>query len=379
MNTPRRPSVPAVPPVVLASTFTFDDTEGEALAASQRDDYLYSRWSNPTVAALEARLAALEGAERAIATGSGMAAVSLALLAASRRGGPVLMQDEVYGGTHELAETVLRGLGLDLVRVPLDGLVDAARALPEGATVYLEVPTNPTLRVPDLPAVAAAAPADALVVVDATFATPVLLRPLAHGAHLVVHSATKYLAGHHDVLAGVVAGGGPVMEEVWRLRKLLGPVLDPDAAYRVWRGLETLELRVLRQSETCAELARRLAGHPAVARVHHPGLPGHPDHARAARLLAGAGGVLSFEVAAGDEAAARVANALERFHRAPSLGGTRSLVSWPAGVSHIGLTADERARSGVSGRLLRLAFGLEPVEPLWADLEQALGRAAAAG
>ncbi|MGM0578529.1 MAG: trans-sulfuration enzyme family protein [Myxococcota bacterium] len=370
---------PAVPPVVLSTTFPFPDVASMARAARTRDAYLYGRWANPTVEAVEDRLRRLEGAEAAIICGSGMAALSLGHLAAMGHGsdggprdGTLLVQREVYGGTHELAELLLPSFGLRVERAGIDDLAERAAELPAGSAVHVEVPTNPLIRVVDLDALREAMPDDAVLVVDATFASPVNLRALEHGADLVVHSASKYLGGHHDVVAGAMAGSKALVEAAWRLRKLLGPVLDPDAAYRLWRGMETLELRVARQNASAETLARRLDAHHAVVRVHHPGLPSHPDHVLAGRLLDGAGGVLSFEVEGGAEAASRVADALGRFRIAASLGGVRSLVSWPAGVSHVGLSEAERASSGVSAGLLRLALGTEPVEGLWADLEQAL-------
>lgn len=366
-------SRPAVPPVVLSSTFAFPDTESEARAARERTPDIYTRWSNPTLTAAEDRIAALEGADRALVCGSGMAAITLSLFGTARRGGRLLVQEPVYGGTHELCEHVLGPMGIDVLRAPVDGLIAAAGGLPTGSTIYLEVPANPTNRVADLPAIRRAAPSDAQIVVDATFATPLGLRPLAHGATLSVHSASKYLGGHHDLIAGCVAGDAELMEEIWSLRKLFGPVLDPAGAYRLWRGLETLELRFPRQCQTARILASRLDEHGAVAQVHHPSVPTHPDHETAARLLDHAGAVVSFEVR-GDGADARaVANRLERFSHAPSLGGINSLVSWPAGVSHVGLSPEEQARSGVPPSLLRLAIGVEEPDLLWSDLASALG------
>ncbi len=365
-------SRPVVPPLVLSSTFAFENVAEEARAAAERTPHLYTRWSNPTLQAVEERIAGLEGAECAYVAGSGMGAVSMALLAATRRGGPALVQTPVYGGTHELCGHVLQRFGVSVERATVSDLPAAAARLPDKATIYLELPANPTNRVADLPAIRAAAPSDAVIVVDATFATPVCFRALEHGADLVLHSATKYLAGHHDVIAGVVAGSGPLMDEVWTLRKLLGAVLDPSGAYRLWRGLETLDLRVRRQCETTSRLAVWLHEHPAVQRAHYPTLPDHPDHAVATRLMSGFGGVVSFEVTGGSEAAQAVADRLRHFEHAPSLGGVRSLVSWPAGVSHIGLSEAERAASGVDGSLLRLAIGVEDYEVLRADLEQAL-------
>ena len=231
------------------------------------------------------------------------------------------------------------------------------------------------IRLADIEAIRLQAPQDARIIVDATFATPLNVRVLELGADLAVHSATKYLGGHHDLIAGVVAGGDELMARVWLMRKLFGPVLDPAAAYRLWRGLETLSLRVTRQNETAATLAARLATHPRVERVHYPTLPSHPDHALATRVMNGCGGVLSFEVAGGAAGAAAVADATQHVARAASLGGVSTLITWPSGVTHMGLTESERAASGVAPGLLRVAVGVEPVDALWRDLEQALAAA----
>ncbi|MDP6945961.1 MAG: aminotransferase class I/II-fold pyridoxal phosphate-dependent enzyme [Myxococcota bacterium] len=370
-------SRPLVPPIVLSSTFEFDDADAMTEAALKPGHTpLYSRWSNPTVAAAENAIATLEGAERALVTSSGMSAIHIALIAALDVGhgepGVLLCQREVYGGTHELVEHVLAPLGVRVQRAGLDDIATAAAALPPGSVIHLEMPTNPLIRVVDLPAVRAAAPPDTRLVVDATFATPVNFRALEQGADISVHSATKYLGGHHDVIAGSIAGSGELLRKAWTLRKLFGPVLDPAAAYRLWRGLETLELRVSRQNASALALSERLRSHSAVARVHYPGLSDHPDHAVAARLFTGAGGVLSFEVRGDDRAAARVVNRVETIARAASLGGVSSLVTWPAGVTHAGLTDEERAASGLSPNLLRLAVGVEAVETLWQDLSRAL-------
>ncbi len=356
-------SRPAVPPVVLASTFVFEDAESMARSVTEHDSHLYSRWSNPTVEALEADVARLEGASACVAFGSGMAAVHAALLAAIEGAPALAVQREIYGGTHEL-------LGFASWPCPVSrfSLVDAvktAAALPEGAVILLELPTNPTVRVVDLEGVRAAAP-NATIIVDATFASPVLSRPLEHGADLVVHSATKYLAGHHDVVAGVVSGSD--LDAVWRVRKVLGAVLDPAAAYRVWRGLRTLKLRVTQQNATAELLSARLEEHPRVLAVHHPSLPSHPDHGRLGGVLKAGGGVFSFDVA--DPSA--VLNRLTRFELAPSLGGTNTLITWAAGVTHANVSPRERAKAGVTEGLLRVAVGLEDAEELWADLEGAL-------
>lgn len=365
---------PLVPPVVLASTFDFDTTADMAASVPDKgqtpdpDDPLYTRWSNPTARSVEARIAALEGAEGAWLTGSGMAAIHTALMVGHvLRPGPMLVQREVYGGTSELVDGIFPLLGVDVHRADLAELPQAAAQL-QPTTVFTELPSNPLLRIVDLPAVRAAAPG-ATLITDATFATPLNCRPLDHGADVVVHSASKYLGGHHDLIAGVLSASGERLRLAWRLRKLFGPTLDPAACYRLWRGLETLVVRVRHQNALGAELARRLSHHPAVLRVHHPSLPEHPDHALAQRLLDGVGGVLSFEIAG---SAAALSDRLRRFRIAPSLGGPHSLVTWPSAVTHAGLSAQEQADAGLGGGLVRLALGLEDTDVLWADLTQAL-------
>ncbi|MDP6942852.1 MAG: aminotransferase class I/II-fold pyridoxal phosphate-dependent enzyme [Myxococcota bacterium] len=393
-DTSKGPSKPIVPPIVLSSTFEFPTAESMIDAAVRPcTDHLYTRWSNPTLAQVEQRVAELEGAEQALLTASGMSAIHVALMAALDVGsgrtanggqtgsgaegetGVLLVQRETYGATHELVEHVLSPLGIEVRRANVDAMADAAGSLPPRSVIYVELPTNPLIRLVDVSAVRRQAPEDACIIVDATFATPINVRVLDLGADLSVHSATKYLGGHHDLIAGVVSGNGPLIARAWRMRKLFGPVLDPAAAYRLWRGLETLALRVERQNASAADLARRLSNHPRVERVHHPTLEAHPDHALSRRMMRGCGGVLSFEVAGGAPGAAAVANATGHIARAASLGGVSTLVTWPSGVTHVGLSPDERAASGVGPGLLRLAVGIEPVETLWEDLAQALEEA----
>jgi cystathionine beta-lyase/cystathionine gamma-synthase len=365
-------SRPVRPPLVLSSTFVFDDADAMDRAVSALDAPLYTRWDNPTIAGVEARLAALEGADRGLLLSSGMAAVHLAWLAATEGGGPLIVQEAVYGGTEEL----LRALPWPGVRrLPIEGMIEAAAALPAGAVLHLELPTNPQGRLVDLAALCAAAP-HVTVVVDATFASPVLLQPARLGAALVVHSATKYLGGHHDLIAGLIAGEAGLVARAWRWRKVLGPCLDPAAAERLDRGLDTLELRVLRQSQTAATLAGRLADRLGAAAVHSPSLPSHPDHTLARRMMREGlcGGVLSFSLADG-AAAARLMNALRVIQIGPSLGGTHSLITRPAGVTHANVPAATRAATGIGPGLLRLAVGVEPADRLWADLGAALDAA----
>jgi len=370
-------TTPLTPPIVLASAFAFESAEGMIEAARQPGQGdLYSRWSNPTLEYVEDALRKLEGAERALLTASGMSAIHIALMSAlthhKATPGVLLVQNEIYGATHELVSHILEPLGIHVQRAPLTHLAKASRALPPRSVIYAEVPTNPLIRVADIKSVRESAPQDALVIVDATFASPVNVLALSLGADLVVHSATKYLGGHHDLLAGVIAGNDTLMAHAWSMRKLFGPVLDPAAAYRLWRGLETLSLRVETQNASAAILAERLSNHSKVEQVHYPTLLTHPDHELAKRTMSGCGGVLSFEVKGGPDAAARVINATTHIKRAASLGGVSTLITWPAGVTHVGLNDAERKASGVRGGLLRLAIGVESVEVLWKELNQVL-------
>ncbi|MCO4771559.1 MAG: PLP-dependent transferase [Deltaproteobacteria bacterium] len=368
-------SRPVVPPITLSSTFAFDTNAELADAVQAKAPHLYSRWSNPTVAAVEEAIAQLEGAARSVLVASGMAAVHLAILAAlGESSGPLVVQNEVYGGTHELVRAVRWPSDVSVRRFALDDVLEVAAQLPAGAVLYLETPTNPLVRLVDVAAVRDACASGVRIVVDATFASPALSTPLAEGADLVLHSVTKAMAGHHDVVAGVVSGGEQLMAGVWRWRKILGPTLDPAASYRVWRGLQTLSLRVDRQSASAAELARRLAAHPSVVAVHHPSLPQHPDHELLQRTHRDGlgGGVLSFELSSAARAS-MVVNALDTIAVAPSLGGVHTLVTWPAGVTHANVSEDELNAAGVRPGLLRLAVGLEDPDALWNDLDSALG------
>lgn len=369
-------SEPITPPIVAASTFRFADTE-QVLRAVQGQDghYLYSRWANPTVAAVEAQVAGLCGAERALAFSSGMAAISAALLCGLHETPRLLCHTDVYGGTFELARDLLPRWGVAVETFPSEGWEQVVSRESPGTVgvIYVETPTNPTLRVVDLRRLSEEARRlGALLVVDNTFASPVHQRPLALGADVEVHSATKYLGGHHDLLAGVVAGGAAFCDRLWTYRKLLGGCLDAFPAFLLHRGLKTLEVRVQRQSETALRLARWLQDQPGVGQVHYPGLPEHPQHAIAAAQMTGWGGMLSFEIEAGYAAAVRFSDALEHFALAPSLGGTESLVTLPRTTSHVGLSSEELAQAGLGEGMVRVSVGLEPYDRLQADLVRGL-------
>lgn len=362
-------------PVYATTTFKFPSTAGILDVVEGRvAGSLYTRYGlNPTVQALEAKLASLEGAEAALAFASGMAAEAAAFLALGR-GGVVCIGD-AYGGTLELIGTQLPQLGIpthlllghELER--LDGLLAAGAGL-----VFLETPTNPALEVFDIAALAGRAHAHgALLMVDNTFASPVNQQPLALGADLVVHSATKYLGGHSDLTAGALMGSRELVEAVWPWRKNLGQSLAPETAALLARSLRTLVVRVQAHNASALAIARALEGHPRVARVLYPGLESFPGHRLAARQMTGFGGMLTMEVAGDGAAAAAVADRLRWFAIAPSLGGVESLVTQPVTTTHHGLGPEERRRRGISDAVLRLSVGLEDTADLIADLEQALG------
>jgi cystathionine beta-lyase/cystathionine gamma-synthase len=364
------PGQAVVMPIHQTSTFFTDPaSDGEVR---------YTRYgNNPNHLALAAKLAALEGAEDAIVVASGNAACALTLLSCVASGSHILAWAELYGGTLRILNRELPRLGIETTYVRSDPEWQA-HGRPATAALLLEVPVNPTLRVPDVHAAATAARAlGAPLIVDATFASPINFRPLEHGADLVFHSATKYLGGHSDLTAGVVLGNAERVAAVRELLKSFGPVLDPHAVWLLDRGVKTLPLRMERHNANGLALARWLEGQPAVERVFYPGLPSHPDHQRAAALFSGFGGVVSFVVHGGDEAALRVTQRLRLMCVAPSLGGVETLVSMPRFTSHAILARDQRHAAGIADGFIRLALGVEDERDLIADLEQALAPEAA--
>ena len=349
---------------------TFEETEARGY-----HDIRYARLSNtPSHDALHGKLAALEEAEAALATASGMAAVSATLLSILRSGDHLLAQQGVYGGTHDLITKDLPRLGIEATFVPGDDPAAWRKAVtPRTRLFYVEALTNPLLRVADLPAAAAfARERDLVSVIDNTFATPLSFRPLRHRFDLVVHSATKYLNGHNDLIAGAVLGSAARVREVKRTLDHLGGSLDPHACFLLQRGLKTLGVRFRHQCATAIAVAQFLEQHPAVARVHHPGLESHPDHARARELFAHFGAMVSFEAKGGAAAAERMFSRLTLPLHAPSLGGAETLVTRPAASSHAGLSAEERAQIGISDGLVRVSIGLEAKEDLIEDFDRAL-------
>jgi cystathionine beta-lyase/cystathionine gamma-synthase len=365
---------PLVPPIYQSATFEFEDGASLAAAgASNAASMFYTRYGNPTQAHFEEQVRLLEGAEAALSFSSGMAALSAVFLGLLRSGDTVVVERRVYGGTLRLARDLLPRFGVKVAWLEGDSEAELARVLPGARLVVFETPTNPLLDVLDVRAVARAArAAGCLSVMDATFATPLLLRPVELGCDLVVHSATKYLNGHHDVTAGAVAGRKETLEKIAALRRMTGGVLDPHAAFLVARGMKTLALRVERASKTALALARALE--KRVRRVRYPGLESHARHGLARELMPrGQGGVLAIEVEGGRERAIAVAERLELARLAPSLGGTETLVSPPAITSHAGLSDAEMRQAGIDPGLLRIAVGLEHEQDLIADFERALG------
>jgi cystathionine gamma-synthase len=361
-------------PIACTATYAFsssaelrDHFEGRI----QRDEY--GRYGNPTVRAAEQKLALLDAGEDAALFASGMAAITTTLFALLKAGDHIVLFGDCYRRTRSFVTETLGKLGIDCTVIASGDAGGVARVVNDRTRVILaESPTNPYLRVVDLPVVAASKGRRAKLIVDATFATPVNQRPLTQGADLVIHSCTKYLGGHNDLLAGVVTGDYALVSLVREMRDVLGGVLDPHAAYLLIRGLKTLPLRVARQNATALTLAKHLEAHPAVERVYYPGLPSHPDHPTASRLLTGFGGVVSFVLRADLDTTARALDLLELFTLAPSLGGVESLIEQPAIMSYYGLSSGERQRLGIADGLVRLSAGLEDPEDLLADLDRAL-------
>ena len=369
-------------PIVQTSTYTFEDTADlvafkEASQPGKRPQRgEYGRYGNPTSWAVEEKVAVLEGADDALLFPSGMSAQTTALLALLSPGDHLVVTQDLYRKTRVFCNTMLQRLGIETTYAPLGSFDDLARCLrPQTRLIFTEIPTNPYLRVVDLERVARLAhDHGARLFVDSTFATPYNLRPLEYGADLIVHSATKYLGGHNDLLAGLLLGPRVLIEELREVQGMLGGVVDPGSAYLLLRGIKTLALRMERHNENGRRVAEFLAGHRAVEKVFYPGLESHPDHAVAVRQMRGFGGVVSFEVRGGLEGAATLIDALRIPHIGPSLGGVESLVEQPALMSHYELDPEQRKAIGVSDNLLRYALGIEDAEDLIADLAQALDR-----
>ncbi|WP_299323463.1 cystathionine gamma-synthase family protein [Parasphingopyxis sp.] len=362
-------------PIVQSAPFAYRDLdEWAAVALNKAPGHIYSRNTNPTVGVFEEKCRLLEGAEKAIAFASGMAAISNSLFAFLRPGDRVVSVKDTYGGTSVIFLNILpeMGIDVDLVDTSDGDAIDAAIA--KGCKIaYLETPTNPTLKIIDLDrAIASAKRAGAMTIVDNTFATPINQSPIAMGADLVVHSATKYLGGHDDAMGGVLAGREDLVRQVYQYREICGALLPAFSAYLLLRGMKTLDLRVQKQNATGMAVARFLDGHEKVESVFYPGLETHDKHDVAKRQMRGFGGMLSFAIKGDFNTLKTFIGKLEYVHRAASLGSVNTLIGPPATTSHVECTAEERAALGIPETLLRYSCGIEDADDLITQLDRAL-------
>jgi len=367
-------------PIYQTSTFVFDTAEqGGRRFALEEGGYIYSRLANPTTSVVEAKLATLEGAEAALATGSGMGAISSTMWTLLKAGDHILADETLYGCTYALLSHGITKFGIEVDFVDTSDLEAVRKAMkPNTRIVYLETPANPNLKVVDVEKVSEIAHENeyTVVVVDNTFATPFLQNPIKQGADLVVHSATKYLNGHGDIIAGFVAGK---LEHIMQIRlvgvkDMTGSVLGANDAYMMIRGMKTLEVRMQRHCENALKVANFLDGHDGVEVVHYPGLENHPGHETAKKQMSGFGGIMAFEVKGGLEAGKTLLNSLELCTLAVSLGDTETLIQHPASMTHSPYTREERLAAGIADGLVRISVGLENSDDIIEDLRQGLNK-----
>ena len=360
--------------ICRTSTFTFSSTaEMKRWAEGKSSAYIYTRYGNPTLSVAEEKIAALEGAEAAVVTSSGMAAISSALLGVLKQGDEIISTAQLYGGSYRLMRDVFPDMGITVrhVATSLEGI--ESLVTPRTKVLYVETPTNPTLRLVNLEkAIAFAKKHNLVSIIDNTFATPILQKPLALGFDMVVHSATKYLAGHSDIIAGAAAGSRKWMDRVHHMVIYLGGSMDPGAAFLLIRGMKTMGVRFERQCSNAMKVATFLENHPKVARVHYPGLKSHPDHALARKQMKGFGSMLAFDLKGGLPAARKFCDRVQLFLLAASLGGVESLVVLPIYSSHYNMSLQELEQAGVTPGTVRVSIGLEDAGDLIADLKQAL-------
>lgn len=362
-----------VPPIHRSCVFQFQSLH-DLTRAVEQNDYVYSRWSNPTVRTVEEIVMNWEGAEDALAFSSGMAAVTTLLLSLLKKNDRLLILKDVYGGTFEFVRDFLPRWGIEASWVGVDekeqfiGLAGGNCKL-----VYIESPTNPLLRILPIKEIAERIHrTGALLAVDNTFATPINQLPISIGADLIVHSASKFLGGHNDLIGGFVAGRRSFVEKIARMRRLLGGVMDPHTAFLCWRGMKTLRLRVLAQNQRAKKVAEYLDSHSQVEKVWYPGLQSHPDFPLAKQQMSGSGCMVSFELRTTVRGVHRFMESLNIIKLAPSLGGCDSLITHPASTSHVGLSRRDRKMAGINDSLLRLSTGLEDPEALIQDLNGGL-------
>ena len=363
-------------PIVQSSTFIFQSIEEvRKLAEGAAGRFEYGRYGNPTQFAAEAKLAALEDTEDAVLFSSGMSAITTTLFSLLRTGDHIIITDDAYRRTLQFCKKCLIRFGIDCTIVRMcDYEAIAAAIRPNTRIFFSESPTNPYLNIMDLERLMGIfRDRDILVISDSTFATPYNQKPLEFGVHLVIHSATKYLGGHNDLLSGVVLGRKELTDPIREYLKTTGGVIDPHCAYLLLRGLKTFELRMIRHNTTGQAIAEYLERHPRVRRAYYPGLPSHPHHQVAKQQMKGFGGVVTFEVEDDINAALTFMNRLKIINIGPSLGGVESLITHPASISYYDHTREERLALGITDGLIRLAVGIENCEDLIADIEQALG------
>lgn len=361
------PGMGVTAPIVQSVNYVQEPGTSEGL--------LYTRYGNtPNAERVQKRLALLEGSEAALVLASGMGATSCAMLALLRAGDHLVSSSWIYGGTRKLFTEDLPGMGIEVSFVnPLEPRAWRKALQKNTRVLFLESPVNPTCRVLELNSLQSLAHSEGIaLVVDSTFASPVNFRPIEHGVDVVIHSATKYLNGHHDILAGVVCGNEPLIDEVRRKMLVWGQAPDPFACWLLERGLKTLDVRVKRQNENAMQVAQWCSKRPEIAKVHYPGLPNHPDHVTAKAILDGFGGMLAIELKGGGAATLKFIKNLQLFTYAASLGGVDSLVIEPRYSSHAFMSSEEREKIGIPDGFLRMSIGIENAEDLIADIEQAL-------
>jgi len=363
---------PLATPIYQTSTFEVTDV-AEQVRATPTDRF-YTRYGNPTNSAAERAIAELEGVDAALLFASGMAAITSSILALVKAGDHIVAQRDIYGGTFKFLSQWLPKFGIETTFADTNDIAQHEQAIrPSTKLLYVESPTNPTMRVVDLEKIVALARKHGVTTaIDSTFATPINCRPAEWGIDLVLHSGTKYFGGHADIMCGIAAGRGELIEQIHHARTTLGGCMDPHAAFLLLRGIKTLAVRVERQNESALQIAEFLSRHAKVRRVYYPLLKGHPDYAVAGKQMAGGGGVLSFEVEGSGADACRVAEALSLFTLAPSLGGVDSLVTIPVLTSHYQIDPAVLKTMGVTEQMIRLSVGIEHVEDLIGDLEKAL-------
>jgi len=364
---------PVIAPIYQTATYYFDKSDDMIDVVQNRSGYIYSRWDNPSVRDTEDSLAALEGYGHALGFGSGMAAITTAVIPHVKAGDRIVAIRETYGGTFELLNTVLPAFNVQTSFCNCWDMQGLLTEIEQGlALLYLETPTNPLLRVVDMiPLVEAAHAKGALVLLDSTFATPLNQHPADWGVDVVIHSATKYLGGHHDLTGGMLCCNANTFEKIWNYRKILGGVMDPTTAFLISRGLRTLALRVRQHNHNAMQIATYLESQNKVRHVFYPGLRSHPDHEIARKQMNGFGGMLSFELDANFDGTKRFMDQLGSIKLATSLGGVSSLANQPVTNTHVALNPEERQKAGVSESLIRLSVGVEDTDLLVADLTQA--------